>query len=109
MKNCIFQGEQSDTQEATKTPTFKRPKPKFLPGGLMVEDLKVGEGSMATKGKMIGVYYKGKANNKEFASNVPPSNKQTFKFRLGVGEVIKGWDIGIEGMQVGGKRRLTGK
>ena len=111
MKDYIFQGEQPDTQGATKTPTIKRPKPKFLPGGLMVEDLEVGKGPVATKGKMIWVYYKGKlkANNKQFASNVPPANNQTFKFRLGVGEVIKGWDIGIEGMQVGGKRRLTGK
>ena len=111
MKNSIFQGELPDTQGATKTPTIKRPKPKFLPGGLMVEDLEVGKGPVATKGKMIWVYYKGKlkANNKQFASNVPPANNQTFKFRLGVGEVIKGWDIGIEGMQVGGKRRLTGK
>ena len=73
----------------------------------MVEDLKIGHGPVAKKGKMIGVYYSGKlkANNKKFDSTL---SGKTFKFQLGKGEVIKGWDIGIEGMKVGGKRRLTG-
>lgn len=55
---------------------------------------------------MIGMYYEGKlkSNNKTFDSTL---SGKPFRFRLGTGEVIKGWDIGIEGMKVGGKRRLT--
>ena len=73
----------------------------------MVEDLKVGNGPVAKKGKMVGMYYSGKlkANNKQFDATL---TGKPFRFRLGKGEVIKGWDIGIEGMKVGGKRRLTG-
>ena len=102
MKNCIFQGEQTATPGAPKTPGKRT-----LKGGLMVEDLKIGNGPEAKSGKMIGMYYSGKlkANNKQFDSNL---SGKPFKFRLGKGEVIKGWDIGVEGMKVGGKRRLTG-
>ena len=73
----------------------------------MVEDLKVGNGPVAKKGKMVGMYYSGKlkANNKQFDATL---TGKPFRFRLGKGEVIKGWDIGVEGMKVGGKRRLTG-
>jgi len=87
------------------------PKPANTPkrtieGGIQIEDLKVGNGSEATGKKLIGVYYKGKlmSNNKVFRSRL---RGKPFKFRLGAGEVIKGWDLGIEGMKVGGKRRLT--
>ena len=73
----------------------------------MVEDLKIGNGPEAKSGKMIGMYYSGKlkANNKQFDATL---TGKPFRFRLGKGEVIKGWDIGVEGMKVGGKRRLTG-
>ena len=66
----------------------------------------LGNGPEAKKGKLIGMYYDGKlkSNNKRFDATL---NGKPFKFRLGAGEVIKGWDAGIEGMKVGGKRRLT--
>ena len=52
------------------------------------------------------MYYEGKlkANDKQFDATL---TGKPFKFRLGQGEVIKGWDVGVEGMKVGGKRRLT--
>jgi len=74
-------------------------------GGIMVHELKIGSGSQAKQGKMLSVYYSGrlKSNNKQFdASTSGPG----FKFRLGKGEVIKGWDVGVDGMKVGGKRRI---
>ena len=66
----------------------------------------LGNGPEAKKGKLIGMYYDGKlkSNMKRFDATL---NGKPFKFRLGAGEVIKGWDAGIEGMKVGGKRRLT--
>lgn len=79
---------------------------KSLEGGVIVEDLKVGQGVPAKSGKMVSVYYVGKLknNNKQFDSTTQGSG---FKFRLGKGEVIKGWDVGLNGMKVGGKRRIT--
>lgn len=81
-------------------------KTRTLQGGLVVEDLKVGGGQEAKPGKKIAVYYEGrlKKNNKVFDS---ATKGPGFKFALGRGEVIKGWDVGVAGMKVGGKRRLT--
>ncbi|KAL1451900.1 hypothetical protein WDU94_006234 [Cyamophila willieti] len=83
----------------------KTPK-KSLEGGVIVEDLKVGAGVPAKSGKMVSVYYAGKlkSNNKQFDATTQGPG---FKFRLGKGEVIKGWDVGLNGMKVGGKRRIT--
>uniref|UniRef100_A0A182MTY7 FK506-binding protein n=1 Tax=Anopheles culicifacies TaxID=139723 RepID=A0A182MTY7_9DIPT len=79
---------------------------RTLQDGLMVEDLKVGSGPEAKPGKKIAVYYEGrlKSNNKVFDST---SKGPGLKFALGRGEVIKGWDLGVAGMKVGGKRRLV--
>lgn len=81
-------------------------KTRTLQGGLVVEDLKVGGGAEAKPGKKVAVYYEGrlKKNNKVFDS---AAKGPGFKFALGRGEVIKGWDLGVAGMKVGGKRRLT--
>lgn len=81
-------------------------KTRTLQGGLVVEDLKVGSGAEAKPGKKVAVYYEGrlKKNNKVFDS---AAKGPGFKFALGRGEVIKGWDLGVAGMKVGGKRRLT--
>lgn len=75
---------------------------------LIKKDLKVGEGTVATSGKRVTVHYTGwlsKPNGKKFDSSL--DRNQPFSFALGGGEVIKGWDQGVEGMKVGGKRRLT--
>ncbi|KAG5670168.1 hypothetical protein PVAND_000449 [Polypedilum vanderplanki] len=78
---------------------------KKLQGGLKIQDLKVGTGAEAKPGKKIQVYYEGKlmSNNKTFDS---AKSGPGFKMTLGRGEVIKGWDIGLQGMKVGGKRKL---
>jgi len=82
------------------------PAKKTLKGGLSYEDLKQGNGPECTVGKKVGVYYAGrlKSNNKQFDAC---QQGKPFKIRLGAGEVIKGWDVGLVGMKVGGKRRLT--
>lgn len=75
-------------------------------GGVIVEDLRVGKGPEAKPGKTVQVYYEGrlKQNNKVFDST---KAGEGFKFRLGQGEVIRGWDVGVSGMRVGSKRRIT--
>jgi FK506-binding nuclear protein len=73
--------------------------------GVTIDDKKTGSGPAAKKGDRIGMRYIGKLQNgKVFDSN---KKGKPFSFKLGTGEVIKGWDIGIAGMQVGGERRVT--
>lgn len=78
--------------------------------GLTVLDLKVGDGDEAVNGTNVTVHYTGwlhqkGARGKKFDSSRDGSGKP-FTFRLGAGEVIDGWDQGIKGMKVGGKREL---
>lgn len=80
-------------------------KKKSVEGGVQIEEIKVGNGPFAKSGKFISVYYVGRLKNgKKFDAT---TQGEGFKFRLGKGEVIKGWDVGIIGMKVGGKRRIT--
>ena len=75
-------------------------------GDFKVEDLKVGGGTEAVAGKTVAVLYKGMfPDGKIFDSSLNPSTP--FRFQLGAGQVIKGWDQGVAGMKVGGKRKLT--
>lgn len=104
-QNGLENGKAS-SKELKKDSQQQEPKTRTLQGGFVVEDLKVGQGPEAKPGKKVAVYYEGrlKKNNKVFDStNKGPG----FKFALGRGEVIKGWDLGVSGMKVGGKRRLT--
>lgn len=91
------QPQKVDGQKAT---------PKTLAGGVIVEDLRVGKGPDAKPGRRVTVYYEGrlKSNNKVFDST---KSGEGFSFKLGGGEVIRAWDIGVAGMKVGSKRRLT--
>ncbi|KAG5889481.1 hypothetical protein JTB14_026493 [Gonioctena quinquepunctata] len=95
-------------QNESKSPKKEQqsPKKKTLQGGVMIEEIREGQGPPAKNGKFVSVYYEGrlKQNNKMFDS----TNKGAgFSFRLGSGEVIKGWDVGVAGMKVGGKRKIT--
>jgi len=73
---------------------------------LKYEDLKEGTGDEAKKGDTVEVHYTGwLTDGKKFDSSV--DRKQPFGFKLGAGKVIKGWDEGVAGMKVGGKRKLT--
>ena len=72
---------------------------------LVIEDLKVGDGLEATNGKKVTVHYSGTlTDGKKFDSSYDRGTP--FTFNLGKGEVIKGWDMGVLGMKVGGKRKL---
>lgn len=67
-------------------------------------DIKVGTGAEAHNGQKVKVHYTGwLTNGKKFDSSV---GKAPFTFRIGAGDVIKGWDEGVTGMKVGGKRQL---
>ncbi len=71
-----------------------------MKGGLIIQDLKVGIGPIAKLGKMVGVFYvtRLKQNNKQV--DACKEGSRPFKFRIGKGEVIKAWDLGLEGMKV---------
>lgn len=75
--------------------------------GLKYEDLTVGEGELATgPGQTVTVHYTGwLEDGTKFDSSVDRSDP--FQFQLGMGKVIKGWDEGVAGMKIGGKRKLT--
>jgi peptidylprolyl isomerase len=74
--------------------------------GLEYTDTVVGTGASPQKGKQVTVHYTGRlADGRKFDSSV--DRGQPFKFVIGVGQVIKGWDEGVVSMKVGGRRTLT--
>ncbi|NDV12041.1 FKBP-type peptidyl-prolyl cis-trans isomerase [Crenobacter caeni] len=73
---------------------------------LIIEDIEVGTGAEATSGQEVTVHYSGYlTDGSKFDSS--RDRYQPFSFPLGAGHVIKGWDLGVAGMKVGGKRKLT--
>jgi FKBP-type peptidyl-prolyl cis-trans isomerase len=76
-----------------------------LKSGLKYIDVEVGEGPAAVSGKEVTVHYTGTfPNGKKFDSSV--DRDEPFTFQLGAGRVIKGWDEGVAGMRIGGRRKL---
>jgi FKBP-type peptidyl-prolyl cis-trans isomerase len=76
------------------------------PSGLKYTDVKVGEGEEAKAGQVVSVHYTGRlTDGTKFDSSL--DRNQPFSFKLGAGQVIQGWDQGVAGMKVGGKRKLT--
>ncbi|XP_046581557.1 46 kDa FK506-binding nuclear protein-like [Haliotis rubra] len=95
-----------DTPKPSASQTPKQtPKKRVVSGGVIVEDIKVGHGPEAKSGKQAQMYYVGTLQDgKQFDSC---KGGKPFKFKLGKGEVIHGWDVGVSGMKVGGKRKLV--
>jgi FKBP-type peptidyl-prolyl cis-trans isomerase len=76
------------------------------PSGLQYDDLLVGQGAVARAGDFVTVHYTGwLTNGRKFDSSLDRGDP--FSFHLGQGQVIAGWDEGVQGMQIGGKRKLT--
>ncbi len=77
------------------------------PTELVIEDITVGDGTEATAGSTVSAHYVGVAHSTGEEFDASWNRGAPLDFRLGVGMVIAGWDQGIEGMKVGGRRRLT--
>ena len=77
------------------------------PADLVIDDLVVGDGDEAAAGQRVNVHYVGVAwsDGKQFDASW--DRNEPFSFRLGAGDVISGWDQGVAGMKVGGRRQLT--
>ena len=78
-----------------------------IPFELGIDDIVVGEGDEATKGTKVSVHYVGVAFSTGEEFDASWNRGQPFEFKLGQGQVIPGWDEGVQGMKVGGRRKLT--
>ncbi|HHU11129.1 MAG TPA: FKBP-type peptidyl-prolyl cis-trans isomerase [Intrasporangiaceae bacterium] len=93
--------------------SFDRTKPEIdfpgdePPADLVIEDLIEGDGPAATAGQTVSAHYVGVAHSTGEEFDASWNRGAPLDFQLGVGRVIPGWDRGIEGMKVGGRRRLV--
>ena len=78
-----------------------------IPFELAIEDITVGDGAEATAGMKVSVHYVGVAFSTGEEFDASWNRGRPFEFKLGKGQVIPGWDRGVEGMKVGGRRKLT--
>lgn len=78
-----------------------------IPFELGVDDLVVGDGDAATAGKRVTVHYVGVAFRSGEEFDASWNRGEPFQFKVGKGQVIPGWDAGVAGMRVGGRRKLT--
>jgi peptidylprolyl isomerase len=77
------------------------------PAELVIEDITVGDGDEAKAGQQVTVHYVGVAHSTGQEFDASYNRGDAFDFPLGAGRVIGGWDQGVQGMRVGGRRRLT--
>jgi peptidylprolyl isomerase len=91
---------------APERPTIEKPEGD-IPFELELDDLVVGDGDEATAGKKVTVHYVGVAFRTGEEFDASWNRGEPFEFRLGKGQVIPGWDAGVAGMRVGGRRKLT--
>lgn len=95
-----------NTQGETMTTNENAPEIVTTPSGLQYQEIVVGTGAMPQQGQTVVVHYTGTlTDGKKFDSSL--DRNQPFSFRIGTGQVIKGWDEGLSTMRVGGKRMLT--
>ncbi|WP_245676816.1 FKBP-type peptidyl-prolyl cis-trans isomerase [Oligoflexus tunisiensis] len=107
MGGCKCSGDETkEGTPTTSTTTTPAAEPAAAATELKIEDIKVGDGALAEPGKQVVVHYTGTlTDGTKFDSSV--DRNEPFTFSLGAGQVIKGWDEGVKGMKVGGKRKLT--
>jgi peptidylprolyl isomerase len=91
---------------APERPRIEKPDGE-IPFELVAEDLVVGDGEEATNGAKVSVHYVGVAFRSGEEFDASWNRGHPFEFRLGKGQVIPGWDAGVLGMRVGGRRKLT--
>ncbi len=91
---------------APERPTIAQPEGD-IPFELVIDDLVVGDGAEATTGAKVTVHYVGVAFRSGEEFDASWNRGDPFQFKLGKGQVIPGWDAGVAGMRVGGRRRLT--
>ena len=91
---------------ALERPQIEKPSGD-IPFELGIEDLVTGYGPVATRGSKVTVHYVGVAFRSGEEFDASWNRGQPFEFRLGKGQVIPGWDAGVQGMKVGGRRKLT--
>ena len=77
------------------------------PSELVLEDITIGDGTEAVAGTNVEVHYVGVAWSTQRQFDASWDRNETFEFQLGAGQVISGWDQGVAGMKVGGRRRIT--
>ena len=77
------------------------------PADLEVEDITEGDGQEATSGRTVSVHYVGVAHSTGEEFDASYNRGEPLSFRLGAGQVISGWDQGVQGMKVGGRRKLV--
>ncbi|MEA2297980.1 MAG: hypothetical protein QOF77_916 [Solirubrobacteraceae bacterium] len=88
-------------------PEVDVPSDQRPPGQLELDDVTVGEGDEAVSGRTVEVHYVGVSWSSGQQFDASWDRGSTFKFGLGQGQVISGWDQGVAGMKVGGRRRIT--
>lgn len=91
------------TDNSTSTPTSA---PQTMPDGLISQDIVTGTGAEAKAGSSVTVNYVGALQDGTIFDSTASHNNQPFNFTIGAGKVIPGWEEGVSGMKVGGKRRL---
>ena len=104
-------GDDEKSKESESGDSGSKPKVEVPEGPppteLQIEDLKAGTGAEAVAGKQVEVHYVGVAYSTKKQFDASWDRGQPLPFPLGAGRVIKGWDQGVAGMKVGGRRRLT--
>jgi len=88
----------------------EKPEVDFVdeaPTDLVVTDITVGDGDEAVAGKAVSVHYVGVAHSTGEEFDASYNRGAPLQFRLGVGQVIEGWDTGVQGMRVGGRRQIV--
>lgn len=77
------------------------------PADLVTEDITEGDGAVAEDGRTVAMHYVGVAHSTGEEFDASYNRGEPLQFRLGIGQVIPGWEQGVQGMQVGGRRKLV--